>query len=178
MLPGDKKKVFPASVMNERSRRSNAASIDGHKLHGFWTTAQYQAVEGMVLMIQVVSTVRAARRNNASMLLALRESAGSILVQARITPHRDAVFNSINAFTGLADIISPAEAEELGYILDRRYVDTFFHKEEVEEVFNVEELSPGTDRPEILEVRSPDGGLVKVLGAPKPKRRVVVKRRK
>jgi len=178
MLPGNKIRVFPSTVMNERVRNSNAASIDGHKLHGYWTNARYDLVEGMVLMIQVTNSVRAARRNNASMLIALRDSAPSLLVQARIVPHRNAVFNSINAFAGNGDIISPSEAEELGYVLDRGYVDTFFHPEEVEEVFDVTELSPGTDRPEIIEIRSVEGESVKVLGAPKPKRRVVVKRRK
>ena len=178
LLPGDRKRTFPSRVMTENRRDMHAASIDGHKLHGYWYTARYEHVEGMLLMIQVMNTVLGARRNNASMLISLRESAESLLVQAHISPHRDAVFNTISAFVGRGDILSPAEAIELGYVLDTGYINTFFDMEEIEEVFDVSVLAAGTaDRPEVIEVATGSGEKVKVLSSPKPKRKVVVRRK-
>lgn len=178
LLPGDRKRTFPSRVMTEVGRRMHAASIDGHKLHGYWYTARYEHVEGMLLMIQMMSTVLRARRNNAAMLISLRESAESLLVQARISPHREAVFDTISAFVGRGDIISPAEAIELGYVLDTGYINTFFDMEEIEEVFDVSVLAAGTsDRPEVIEVSTVGGKKIKVLSAPKPKRKVVVRRK-
>ena len=178
LLPGERKRTFPSKVMTEAGRSMHAASTDGHKLHGYWHTARYESVEGMLLMIQVMNTVMGARRNNAAMLISLRESAESLLVQARISPHRDAVFSTISAFVGRGDILSPAEATELGYVLDTGYINTFFDMEEIEEVFDVSVLAAGTaDRPEVIEVATGGGEKIKVLASPKPKRKVVVRRK-
>lgn len=179
LLPGNKAKSFPDKVMTQARKSSFPASTDGHRLHGFWTTAIYHHVEGMMLMVQVLNSVRGAQRNNASMLLSLRETGPTLMVQANISPHRDAALSKVTAFIGKADIMSPAEAMELGYVLDRNYIDTFFHQDEIEEVFDIQELSPATtDKPEIMEVSEPTGEKRKVLVSPKRKRRIVIRKSK
>ena len=167
------KRVFPVDVLGGGRAKPKhlSAAKNGYEDHGSWYRGQYLHKDGVILSLQLNVSYNGATRTSAVMLVRLREGANLIMVNAVLSKDAGATYGTLPAFTGHADVLSLAEAEELGVEFPRGMRGVYFDEEEIEEEFEVVELAEGTipEKPQTVKVKR--GGETKVVMIQGTKRR-------
>lgn len=175
---GTHAKDFPGRVWTplKGMSRKLPASTDGASEHGYWNQDSYEHVENGLLMIQASNFSRGCPVANGSVVLCLRREAPLLVVKVFPAAYRTAVYNEIPVFTGRADVIEPDDLASYGVAFDQRFLDAHFNDEDVRELYAISVQAPGTERPEVIQVVTPEGGSKTVAVPTQPRRRIVVKR--
>jgi len=176
---GTSGRSFPNSKLKSIAKsRTTPAAKDGYDLHGMWQTNVYEAVDAKVLMVQASTSHRGAPYNQGCVLIALREDAPLIKVTVELSPSQNALYPDLPSFVGRGDVLSTYDFDEYGIRFRESFLDNFFDEEELEELFRVERMAPGTSKPDMLTVQTPEGGTTRVPGDTTSRRRVRIRSRK
>lgn len=127
-------------------------------------------------MIQATTSFRGAPYNQGITMIALRDEGPLIQVNVNLRPDRNAVYETLNAFSGRGDIIPVEEIEDYSIHFNDRFISNFFDEEELEELFVINTVAKGKPKPDMIEVATEQGGVRKVAIDTGPKRRVRIRR--
>jgi hypothetical protein len=115
--------------------------------------------------------------SDGAVILRLRPGAATLNIGARLPPASDNYLGTrFCMFQGMADILSVEEAELLGIRIPAGYVDKFFDIAQIEERFDVMEMSPASIAQPELQVVSTGNGQQIVEVAATPHRRLNFRR--
>jgi hypothetical protein len=172
-------RTFPSKAM-EKARRGgrNLAARSGDESNGVWYQNHYDARDGLILGISLKTTFNGSPHTDCMLLLRLRHDGPLIQVNANLSKNAEAVYGSLPAFTGRADVITAREATKHFDVLFSPYAyRNLFDKEELEEEFEILTLREGKPRPKLTKVKTPDGKVKKVEISPEPTRKVRLRTR-
>lgn len=145
--------------------------------NGKWhTTQMVMEKQHCIFMLQATTTVNATPYANACVAVRYREDGPLLKVIFRPAPSRSAKRETHHAFVGKGDILSVEELEKLGVTPPATYIDNYFDQEEVDALFEVQKLTEGTAKPELIEVKTPDGTTAVVTGPSRKRRKVKLRR--
>lgn len=180
---GDSMRDFPDKALQAMfgtgAYGKTPASSNGLDTHGVWYTRAYENRDGVVLCIQASTTVSGTPYNDGAIFLHLDHNAPLLKVDVSLRPNRDAVYDNITAFVGRGYLIKREELRK-NYNIQLRtsYLSRYMDEEEVDELFTVNTISTGADRPEFIQVRSSKGkDTVAAIRAP-ARRRIRLRRNK
>lgn len=180
MRPGKRQTESLSSLLTPtRPVLTIPADTEGTYRYGSYHTQRYRQVEGALITLQYTSSMLGRSVNQARMLVMLRDSGPLLLVRCRLPSHRFASLGTVTAFLGRGDIMSPGEAEELGYVIDDRVLSLYFDPDNVNAAFDIEEIAPAkAEKPQIVHTRSgsDDGTPKAVLIASQKKRRLRIRK--
>lgn len=176
---GTNKRDFPNKQLSsiKGSSTQTPAALDGYADHGKWYGTRFESKEGAILMLQASTTFQGSPYNNGCLLLSLREEAPLIKVDVITTPNTNATYQLVPAFSGKADILPVEEAKDYGIVMPKNFINNYFDEEELEELFDINTLTEGTRRPELIAVRNAKGEERKVSVVKEEGRRVRIRRK-
>lgn len=154
------RKSFPSNVLPVVGRPSRvAAGSNGLTSSGTWTHTTMDVVEGAILMIHAVKTVNRAQRSNCCKLVQLRSTGPLIQIEAEMNHDTDMLHQErLPSFTGRGDILTGAQAKELGANITTKELTYFHEEEEVEEAFTVTVIAaPTKSEPKTVKVVNSQG---------------------
>lgn len=163
-------------VIDKLSRTSQSATPYPECGGGF-STMMVTHPEGSVLMLQAGRTRNGARVADGCILIRTRNTGPFLQIRCILpTDHESLLGDRIICFEGRGDILSVEELKTLGIEVPRSWVLGFMNKEEIDELFIVDQITPGTcGRPEFIRVATSNGVRVQAI-APEPQRRMRVRR--
>lgn len=156
--------------------RKTWASTDGYEDHGAWYEEAIYSADGALLLLKAQESFQAVPRAQAGVFLELNQHAPLVRINVKLSPHRLAAKEDIDAFIGRAFILSPEEVRARGYKVRDSFINNFFDQEEIDELVEVEELMEGAEKPAVDKVTDSSGEEKTVLIAQQPKRKLKMRR--
>jgi len=143
------------------------------QIGGGFSTNRVQHEPGTILLFQISRTRNRVRISDGAIFLRLREGAAFLAVSAKLPTGRESLLgDQYIIFQGNADLLSVEELKTSGLEIARQYERNFMSREEIEENFQINIVSPeSTPRPSLQRVVS-DGKVVVREMAQEPVRRI------
>lgn len=156
----------------EHSSKSHIQATRHSDIGGGFTRQRVEHEEGTVLVCQATFTKNGRVHAEGAIFLRLR--GGADMIQINYLPPRgpeSIISESIQAFLGEADILSWEEIRLLGIDVPRQYKQRYGEREEIDELFHVEVIRPGTiGKPTLVAVATSEGTVIKAVGTEAPRR--------
>lgn len=122
--------------------------------------------DDVIMILQCSHKMRSSPVLDGAILLRTRTTGPMLTIHAALPVAREALTTGdFLVFQGRADVLTKAEAEDLGLEIPKHWAQAFLDKEEVKECYTISELSPALaakPTPPPMEVLDVDGEKVKV----------------
>ena len=175
-FPNRDLRVFPSAVLMGASRTGHVlAARDGCSSNGGWYARTLISKEGFILGVQLNVTFNRSPYTSCMLLLRLRKEASLIQVNANLSKDVNAVYDTLPAFMGRADVITVDEAESSGVSFNKYVKRNMFDEEELEEEFEIVTISKGKPRPRTVVMKTTSGKNKEVEVEQEPRRRIRVR---
>jgi hypothetical protein len=107
----------------------------------------------------------------------MRNEAPLISVKVTMLENANAAYPlGIEAFIGRGDVLALDDLADYGIKLRSGTISTYLNQEEIDELFSVDTLAPGEDRPVMVTVPAKEGSVVRVPLCPTPGRRIRIRK--
>lgn len=166
-----------AANSGPRVGQPSAVPVGTHDINGVLISHQVQHENGTVILLTASWKRGGAPIRDGALFLRLRHGAPTYNIIAKVPLGRENICgDSFSVFAGMADIMNADELRAIGIEVNRSYVSRFMEEEELDECFQILQLSPGAmPRPVMTEISTPDGTEMKEVPQV-PTRRLVLKR--
>lgn len=166
-----------AITSGERVGRSSAVQVGGHEMHGVLVTQQVQHENGTIILLTASWKRSGGSIRDGSLFLRLRHGAPTHNIIATVPTGRENVCGDrFSMFTGMADIMNVDELGAVGVEVNRSYASRFMDNEELDECFQIVQLSKATaERPVLTAISTTDGLQMREV-AQAPTRRLIFRR--
>lgn len=160
-----------------RVGRSNAVPVGTHEMNGVLISQQIQHENGTVILLTASWKRSGGSLRDGSLFLRLRHGAPTHNIIAKIPTGLDNVCGDrFSMFTGMADIMNVEELGTVGIEVNRSYASRFMDEEEIDECFQIVQLSKGANpRPALTAINTVDGVQMREV-VQVPNRRLVLRR--
>lgn len=170
---------FQRSLLSKKlpaTGRLHSTAVGGPN-DGSILAGEFHPKEGTLIAMQCRRTERGAIMADGTVFIRVRESGPLVHVLAKLPQHAsNRIGSSVSIFMGRGDLLSSKEVRGLGVALPTSYVKSYMHPEEVEECFDLEELSPETSAKPVVELVTNRDGEVVALAVKPVQRRMRVRR--
>lgn len=129
---------------------------------------------GTVILLQVSRTRNNVPISEGALFLRLRSGAAHYRIEGKVpTPAQNRCGDRVMIFSGNADFMTPEELEqECGIQVNRGYISRFMSAEELEESFNIVQVSPEISPRSVVQTVMGEQGEVKTSMGSMPVRRL------
>lgn len=154
-----------------------SASTTMPELGGGFTSKQVAHDAGTVIMLQGSRTRRGVRIADGCIFIRLRACAPKLMIRGILPTGEQSVLGDKHiVFVGSGDVLSVDELKALGYEIPRSWVSGYMQQEEIDELFEVDELNKGSGpRPSFVRIATSNGVEVRAVQA-EPVRRMRIRR--
>ena len=169
--------IMPAKEFTENSGsvRYLSATTSGRKeLGGFVTNKYIEIPDGRI--VKIVNNMKRNGRDylNAALLVLVHKKAGLLDINGVLpTASNSALGTTIPLFFGNGLVLSDEDVVNLGYDINRMFVNKFRNKEEIDEGFDIIETTEGLGIEGFTSVSSQSGS-VSISAKPEPRKRKII----
>lgn len=142
-------RVLASKALSKSSQTQRLPSSDTPNINGWLYHDTLNAPDGTIILVQMQARSHGLSVRDGSVFLRVRDGGPMMLIIAKfeINIRSSQYAESHVAFSGCADILQASELSEYGITPSNRYIDAFMSQDEIDECFDIQELSTGSPKP-------------------------------
>lgn len=157
---------------------SNTTMVGNNEIRGVLVNRNVEHALGTVILLQSSWKVNGSPTRDGAIFLRLRVGAPLYNILAYVPTGVETICgDTFTMFSGYADILDADELEHVGIAVNNSYVRNFMEAEEIDECFQITQVTSETiPRPGLVEIESAEGPVMREI-AQGAHRRIIVRRR-